>query len=158
MINGGGLVSMLTVFGTIALASLNAGLLSETGVIKPFRKFFNFLNTKIGNYPTLLLAALTTALITFNQILTVILTKELTSNHSSSETQADDLGNTAAVIPAIIPWSIACVVPLSIIDADVEVLTTACYIYSLPLLRLIPKIRNLRKTFSKKSTVKGPQN
>ena len=46
------------------------------------------------------------------------------------------LENTAAVIPPLIPWSIAGAVPLASIGAPSASLLLACYLYILPLWNL----------------------
>ena len=49
---------------------------------------------------------------------------------------ANDLEDTAVIVPALVPWSIACAVPLSSIGAPTQAVIFACYLYLLPLWRL----------------------
>ena len=47
------------------------------------------------------------------------------------------LADTAVVIPALIPWTIAGLVPLTTINAPVTSFLFACYLYLLPLCGII---------------------
>ena len=44
---------------------------------------------------------------------------------------------TDAIIPALIPWSIACAVPLATIGAPAKAIAFACFLYLLPAWELL---------------------
>lgn len=112
------------------------------GNLKPFARRF-------GNYPATLLSAIITSLISCSQTLAVILTSQLCGTLNKDKEQfAEDLEDTAIVIPAVIPWSIACAIVLAATSAPLASIPYAFYLYLLPLWKLI------HTTFSRRSKSK----
>ena len=104
---------------------------------------------RFGNYPATLLSAIITSLISCSQTLAVILTSQLCGTLNKDKEQfAEDLEDTAIVIPAVIPWSIACAIVLAATSAPLASIPYAFYLYLLPLWKLI------HTTFSRRSKSK----
>ena len=81
--------------------------------------------------------------------LAVILTSQLCGTLNKDKEQfAEDLEDTAIVIPAVIPWSIACAIVLAATSAPLASIPYAFYLYLLPLWKLI------HTTFSRRSKSK----
>ena len=103
------LSSLLFVFRVLTQDSLKeppSSILLKNGVEKISKKALPF--------TAILLTAITTALISCNQVLTVILTKQLCANiQPDKQKMAIDLENSSILIPALIPWSIAGAVPIA---------------------------------------------
>ena len=59
----------------------------------------------------------------------------------NGQAMAVDLEDTAVVIAPLIPWSIAGALPLTTINAPTVSLAAACFLYLLPLSRLVAGIR-----------------
>lgn len=59
----------------------------------------------------------------------------------NGQAMAVDLEDTAVVIAPLIPWSIAGALPLATINAPTASLAAACFLYLLPLSRLVAGIR-----------------
>lgn len=68
--------------------------------------------------------------------------------NKDKEQFAEDLEDTAIVIPAVIPWSIACAIVLAATSAPLASIPYAFYLYLLPLWKLI------HTTFSRRSKSK----
>lgn len=133
-LGGGGVVSMASVIAIVLISATYAGIFPETGLLSGLQRHLNALGRRITPYGALLFTAVLTGVITCGQSLTIILTRQLCSELVPSRARmASALEDTAVVIPALIPWSVAAVVPLAAISAPSRALLAACYIYLLPL-------------------------
>ncbi|MBE6050585.1 MAG: hypothetical protein E7214_08010 [Clostridium sp.] len=134
LLNGGGILSMTKVFLIVCISSCYFGLFNGTGFLNDIKNNTTKLSKKITPFGGILLTSIITGLISCNQSLTIMLTKELCEDTVEDKyVLASHLENTTIVIPAIIPWSIACAVPLSTIAAPTTCILTACYLYLLPI-------------------------
>ena len=69
-----------------------------------------------------------------NQTLAIMLTDQLCQGvEPQAEKLAIGLENTVVVIAALVPWSVACAVPLESAGAPAAAVLAACYLYLLPL-------------------------
>lgn len=134
LLNGGGILSMIKVFLIVCISSCYFGLFNGTGFLDDIKNNTTKLSKKITPFGGILLTSIITGLISCNQSLTIMLTKQLCEDTvEDNYVLASHLENTTIVIPAIIPWSIACAVPLSTIAAPTACILTACYLYLLPI-------------------------
>ena len=93
------------------------------------------------------MTAIATALISCNQVLTVILTKQLCNNiEPDKQKMAVSLENSSILIPALIPWSIAGAVPIATIGAPVSSVAGAFFIYLVPIYWLLRERTLIGKT------------
>ena len=137
MINGGGLLSMLNVVGTICLTSSYSKLLQETGLLKKATGIVAQVAERTTTFAAILLTALLTAMISCSQTLAILLTHQLCGGLTDDRTQfANDLEDTAVIVAPLFPWSLAVAVPLATIGVPAGALLFACYLYLLPLWRL----------------------
>lgn len=114
MVNGGGIVSMLHVAAIVCLSASFSGIFQGTGLLDGIHGKLETFARRFGNYPATLLSAIITSLISCSQTLAVILTSQLCGTLNKDKEQfAEDLEDTAIVIPAVIPWSIACAIVLA---------------------------------------------
>ena len=80
------------------------------------------------------MSAVLTGLVACNQTLNIMLTHQLCQGAvEDRERLALALENTAVVLSPLIPWSIACAVPLGAVSAPQGCVLTACYLYLRPL-------------------------
>ena len=69
-----------------------------------------------------------------NQTLSIMLTHFLYKDTVSNKEQfAVNIENTVVVIAALVPWSIACAVPLTAAGAPIQSILAAFYLFLLPL-------------------------
>lgn len=138
MLSGGGIVSMLSVSAIVCVSSSYAGILRETGLLDSLKRAVAAFGRRTTPFAGTLLASLGTAAVCCNQTLAIMLTHQLSSGSIRDDRrQALALENTAVIIPALVPWSIACSVPLVTIGAPLESLAAAFFLYLLPLWRLV---------------------
>ena len=113
MIDGGGIVSMLKTGGIILISAA---------------------------YPAMLLTSAVSAMIACNQTLAIMLTNQLCGGlKEKKEDFALDLEDTAVIVAPLIPWCIAGNVPLTTVGAPSAAILAACYLYLLPLWRLVKR-------------------
>ena len=156
MAGGGGIISMLRVAGIVCLSSSYSGLFEKTGLLDGVRRVVSRVSAKTTPVTAMALTSLATGMIACNQTLTILLTDQLCKGASSDTEGADpvpdsqdddgtsdagqfalDLEDTAVVIPPLIPWSIAGAVPLTSVGAPAAAILFACYLYILPLWRVM---------------------
>lgn len=137
LLNGGGIVSMLSSCAVVGLSSTFSGLFRGTGLLNGLTAFLQRLSDRVTPFGATLCTAVLTSLISFNQALAIILTQQLTEScWSDRESQMEALQNSAVLLPSLVPWSIACTVPLGSIGASAACLPFALYFYLAPLWHL----------------------
>lgn len=138
LFDGGGIISMINIIIIVSISSTYAGLLEKTSLFKKIRTNLELLSNHVGCFSATLITSCIIALISCNQTLTIILTNQLCEKiYGDKSTIAIDLEDTAALVPALVPWSIACAVPLSTIGATGYSIIFAFYLYLLPLFRVL---------------------
>ena len=147
MISGGGFISMLSPAVIVSLSSSYAGMFGETGLLRKLKtKIALIAERTIPFFATVLTSIVTTA-VSCNQTLAVILTEQLCHELEPDRQRfAVDVENSTAIIAALIPWNIACAVPLATIGAPAGSILLACYLYLLPLVHLIRRKIQARQT------------
>ena len=144
VVSGGGLVSMLTPFLMIPLAALYTGILEGTGALTQAQSVLERSTERIGRFPTMILLSLLAAMVLCNQTIVVMMEHQLigavyAKDGAEHEELAMDIANSGVTIAGLIPWCIACAVPLSMLGVGVEALPYACLLYLIPLYYLFTK-------------------
>ena len=146
MMNGGGIISMLTVVAIVCISSSYAGLFQGTGLLDQIKERAMKLSGRTSRYCAILITSLVSSMVSCNQTLAIMLTHQICGSIEKDNRQlALDLENTAVIISPLIPWSIAGAVPLAIISAPTASLALACYLYLIPLWRLFMQNRRHQK-------------
>ena len=138
LLDGGGILSMLTVMATVCISSAYAGIFAETRMLARLQQ--------------VMITATCAAALACNQTLTIMLTHQLCGglygdDESERSAQAIDLEDSAVVIAPLIPWSIAGAVPLATINAPTLSLAAATFLYLLPLSRMLASAVRRRSGF-----------
>lgn len=142
MINGGGITSMLRVFGIVCISSSYSGLFRETGLLDGTKSLIERFAARTTPFAAMLLTGLPAGMIACNQTLSIMLTSQLCSGlKKDASDYALSLADSVVVTAALIPWSIASGVPLSSAGAPLTSILFAFYLYILPLWRLLGSIR-----------------
>ena len=144
VVSGGGLVSMLTPFLMIPLAALYTGILEGTGALTQAQSVLERSAERIGRFPTMILLSLLAAMVLCNQTIVVMMEHQLigavyAKDGAEHEELAMDIANSGVTIAGLIPWCIACAVPLSMLGVGAEALPYACLLYLIPLCYLFTK-------------------
>ncbi len=143
LLNGGGILSMLSSCAVVGLSSTFSGLFRGTGLLDGLTAFLRRLSARISPFGATLCTGVLTALISCNQALAIILTHQLTADcWPCRERHMEALQNSAVLLPSLVPWNIACTVPLNSIGASAACLPFALYFYLAPLWYLIRSLKH----------------
>lgn len=149
IINGGGLISMVRVTAIVCIASCYAGIFKETGLLDGLQERCAALADKTNPYFAILMVSIPASMISCNQTLSIMLTQQLSSKLKIDEqTMALYLADSAVVIAALVPWSIAGSVPLATVGATNASMVAALYLYVLPLLQMMYSFMRRSKVYS----------
>ena len=151
MMNGGGIFSMVKVGMIVMISSTYSGIFKKTGLLNGLQARIGQLAGRVGAYGATLITAALASMIACNQTLAILLTQQLCGKLRTDASQsAIDLEDSAVVAAPLVPWSIAGAVPLTAVGAPTASILMACYLYLLPLWRLI--------TSKRKTTIKTKEN
>ena len=138
MLNGGGVASMLRVTAIVCLSSAYSGIFQKTGLLNSAKKLIQTIAVKTNSYTATLCTSSVAGMIACNQTLAIMLTNQLCDTlEPDREKFALDLENTAVVVAAMDPWSIASGVPLASVGAPSASILLAFFLYLLPAWRFI---------------------
>lgn len=133
MVNGGGISSMLNVIAIVCVSSSYSGIFEGTGLLNKTKDSILKLSEKMTPFGAMILTSFFTGMVACNQVLTILLTNQLCKDLSeNSQEYAIDIENSAVVIAALVPWSLASTVPLSSIGAPPTSIFFAFFLYLLP--------------------------
>ena len=150
VLTGGGLVSMLTVFLMLPLASMMTGILEGTGALDGAQDRIAALGGRLGLLPTTMLLSVLCSMVLCNQTIVVLMLRQLVGPvyeraGASNEELAMDIANSGVTIAGLVPWCIACAVPLGMLGVGAEALPCAALLYTIPLCYLFTKKRFFRR-------------
>ena len=138
MLDGGGILSMLNVGAIVLLSASYSGLFEKTGLLGGARERIRALAARTNSFAALAVTALLACAVSCNQSLSTMLCAQLCGGlYPARSDLALDLEDSVVVIAALLPWSIACSVPLTMVGAPASAVCAACYLYLLPLWRLL---------------------
>lgn len=136
IVSGGGIISMCRVAGIVCISSSYSCLFQKTGLLNGAKRRIASLEQKTTSFIATLVTAVTAGMIACNQTLTILLTHQLRLDASAEAGRlALDLEDSAVVVAPLIPWSIACNVPLSAVGAPLSAIVAAFFLYLLPVWR-----------------------
>ena len=119
VLGGGGITSMMVSYVIVILTGLYSGILEGTGDLEPMQQKAEALAGKIGAFPAMIVVSTLTAMVLCNQAVTSILSEQLLRRcYDDREELAMDIENSGILIAGLIPWSIACSIPLAMLGAD----------------------------------------
>lgn len=140
MLNGGGITSMLKVGAIVCISSSYSGIFQATGILNGFQKMVCLLANRTKPYFAVLVTSILTSVMACNQTLAIMLTDQLCNRTEPDKLRfANNLEDSAVLIAPLVPWSIACVVPLTAAGAPGYSVLFAVFLYLLPLCDLVLK-------------------
>ena len=140
MLNGGGITSMLKVGAIVCISSSYSGIFQATGILNGFQKMVCLLANRTKPYFAVLVTSILTSVMAYNQTLAIMLTGQLCSRTEPDKLRfANNLEDSAVIIAPLVPWSIACAVPLTAAGAPGYSVLFAVFLYLLPLCDLVLK-------------------
>lgn len=140
MLGGGGIVSMLRVGAIVCLSASYSVLFQKTGLLDKVKEAIGRLSRRTSPFFAMLTTSLLAGMVACNQSLTILLVHQLCRELRPDPADlALDMEDTAVVVAPLVPWSIAGAVPLSAVGAPSVSVLLACYLYLLPIWRLLYK-------------------
>ena len=81
-----------------------------------------------------------------NQVGSIVMNRQILAGHYaehglSKEEMARDIGNTVLVLVGLVPWCIACSVPLAMMGSGPQAIPFAVYLYLLPAVALMREVK-----------------
>lgn len=138
MLDGGGIAAFVKITGIVSLSASYADLFQKTDLLGGVKALVERFANKTSPYAAILGTSLLSAMLACNQTLTVMLTKQLCEEvEPDSLRLALGLEDSAVIVAALIPWSVAGAGPLASVGAPGSAVLLACYLYLLPLWRLM---------------------
>ena len=138
MLNGGGIAAFVKITGIVSLSASYAELFQKTDLLVGVKALVERFARRTSPYAAVLGTSVLSAMLACNQTLTVMLTKQLCEEVEPENSRlALGLEDSAVIIAALIPWSVAAAGPLASIGAPGSAVLLACYLYLLPLWRLM---------------------
>ena len=130
---GGGIVSMLAVAAIVLVSSTYAGIFEQTHMLDGVHDSVAKIAARFGSFAAVLLASTACAVVCCNQSLTIMLGHQLSRGCEPDAGKfALQLEDTAVVVSALVPWSIACAVPLAAVGAPPASVLFAFYLWLVP--------------------------
>lgn len=134
VLSGGGVTSMTSSYVIVALTGLYAGILEGTGTLEPLSGRAEALAGKIGRFPAMIAVSVLCAAVLCNQAVTSMMGVQLLEGAYTDRGElAMDIENSGILIAGLIPWSIACSVPLSMLGAGNSAILYAFLLWLIPL-------------------------
>ena len=144
ILTGGGLFSMVSVCIICLLTSFSAGILEGIHALDIIKGRIETCSDKLGLFPTCAILSLIIGAFFCNQTVIVVMGEQLLAESyrcrgASRLELAMDLANSGVVLAGVIPWSIACSIPLSMLDVGMEAMPWFILLYLIPLCYLFTK-------------------
>lgn len=142
MLSGGGVVSMLEICGILLISCSYGSIFRGTGLLSPVGEKVRQAAARIGRFPVMLILGAGTAALFCNQTIAAIMQSNLTDElygNSDEERRHKmlDMENSVILLAGLVPWCIACSVPLAMLGVDARALPFSFYLWLVPLWWLI---------------------
>ena len=150
LISGAGVKSMLEIVSMLLISSACTGIFSETGMLRGVETATAGLCSRIGRFPAMAVVALGISAVFCNQTIGAIMCRQIMGSNYDDTPQGRidlmlDIENSVIVLAGLVPWCIACSVPMGMMGVGTECLPFAFYLYLLPLCWWITLARKKRK-------------
>ena len=136
MLSGGGVLSMLELAGILILSSSYGKIFMGTGILEPVTRRLRELAGRIGRFETMIPLGLVSAALFCNQTIAAILQNSLSVELYSEEEKREkmlDMENSVIPLACVVPWSLACSIPLGMLDMGWRCIPFTFYLWLLPL-------------------------
>ena len=149
MLSGGGISSMLEVCGILVLSGTFGGIFSGTGMLHRLSEKLIMLKSRIGRFPVMIILSFAVCVVFCNQTIGIIMLNHLSdglygNDDAEKYLKMLDIEDTVVVIAGLVPWCIACSVPLAMLNVGIAAVPLAFYLWILPICSLL--LRKKRKT------------
>ena len=137
---------MLEIVAILVTSCAYSGIFNRTDMLKKLLDIIEKGCERTGRYVTTLLVSVITCVIFCNQTIATLmcndlLTKPYLNTGGTRQELAIDMENTVIIVVGLIPWCIACSVPLTFFGVGISTLPWAFYMYLVPTCYLFTKRR-----------------
>lgn len=144
ILNGGGLTSMLEIAVILAISSAYSGIFNGTEMLSTLEEKIGAACSRFGRLVVMTVSGILMCMVFCNQTVAVLMVKNLLAGPyekegASKSELALDLTNSVLIIAGIVPWCIACSIPLSFFGVGYEAMAYGCYLYLVPICHLLLK-------------------
>lgn len=139
IIKGGGVISMLNASALILISCSLIGVFEQLKILEYIKGKINNVKTRAEIFRNTVVVSIITSMIGANQTIAVIMTEQIIEKVYDEKKikradLAKDIENSAIVIPAIIPWNIACYLPCTMLGiSSFTFIPFAFYIWLIPI-------------------------
>jgi len=140
LLNGGGIKSMISVCIILIISGTFGEIMQGTGMLDKAYLLIDSVKNRIGVFGTTILLSIISCMLFCNQTIGVMMTDRLSSRLYKPEEKYRkmiDLEDSVILIAGLVPWCIACSVPLTTMGVGPKALLYACYLWIVPIWRLI---------------------
>ena len=150
MLSGGGIVSMLEVCVILLISCSYGTIFRSTRLLADVNSGMKKLADRIGRFPVMVLLGFGVSAVFCNQTIGGIMQSNLSDElyGDSDEEKTDkmiDMENSVIVIAGVVPWCIACSVPLSMLGGNAKSIPYALYMWLVTLWWLLVRMMQDRK-------------
>ena len=140
VLSGGGVRSMVEISAILLLSGSYGGIFRGTGLLDGVTGRLERLAIRIGRYGTVALAGLASCMLFCNQTIGIMMTAQLTEGlyaDGQGRERMLDIADSVVCLAGVVPWCIACSVPLGMLEMGVRAVPFAFYLWLIPLWALI---------------------
>ncbi|MDU1910081.1 Na+/H+ antiporter NhaC family protein [Fusobacterium sp.] len=139
IIKGGGVLSMLNASILIVISCSLVGIFEQLNILHYIKNKITNVKTRADLFRNTVIVSFITGMVGANQTIAVIMTENIVEKvYDEKKIErihlAKDIENSAIVLPAIIPWNIACYLPCTMLGiGSIKFIPFAAYIYLIPI-------------------------
>lgn len=144
IINGGGLISMIEVVFIVAISCTYSGIFAGTDMLAGIQDKLKPMMKYIGRFGTMVVVSFATLALFCNQTIASMMCNDLMAKPyqeagAGKEELAMDIENSVIVLAAVVPWALACSVPLKFMQVGYEIVPLSFYLFLIPICYAIQK-------------------
>ena len=141
---GGGVISMVEVMLVVLLSSSYAGIFEGTNMLGVLKGKIEQAGSRLSLFTMQLIFSIASVMIFCNQTIATILSVQLLGDvykkrGADGLEMSMDIGNSLITICGLVPWSIACAVPLSMLDIGNGAIPWCIFLYLNPICYIFTK-------------------
>lgn len=138
IMSGGGLISMVSVVLIVIMSCAYSGMFSGTGWLDPVTGRIGRVIDRAGLFTAHIVVSLGTCALFCNQTVGIVMSAQLMEGEYRRRgldglELAANIGNSVINLAGLVPWAIACSVPLATMEVGNSALPFAFYLYLIPL-------------------------
>lgn len=137
-LQSGGIVGMMRPILVVVVAAAYSGIFEGTRMLIRFEQNVAGLVQRFGRFSGMIATSLVSSCFGCSQTFAIITTHQFMEPYypktlEGRSDEAQDIGNTAVLIPGLIPWNVAFSIPAAILSVDSGCIPYAFFLYIVPL-------------------------